>query len=90
MTSNFYFPPKRNPADISTAGMVAIKLSESSERSSSVYEIVDGQQRLATFCLLLAQIAVRADELESGARAQGRSQRRTNSRCWAARSAIRS
>jgi len=53
-------------------GMVAVKLSDSSEPSSNTYEIVDGQQRLATFCLLLAQIAARADALESSSRAQGK------------------
>lgn len=53
-------------------GMVAIRVPDSSEPSSNTYEIVDGQQRLATFCLVLAQIAVRADELESAARTQGK------------------
>jgi uncharacterized protein DUF262/uncharacterized protein DUF1524 len=53
-------------------GMVAISVPDSSEPGGHTYEIVDGQQRLATFCLLLAQIAVRADELESVARAQGK------------------
>jgi hypothetical protein len=52
-------------------GMVAISISDSSEPGSSTYEIVDGQQRLATFCLLLSQIALRADEFESSARAKG-------------------
>ncbi len=52
-------------------GMVAINTNDSSEPGSSTYEIVDGQQRLATFCLLLAQIALRADEFESSARAKG-------------------
>jgi hypothetical protein len=52
--------------------MVAISVPDSSEPGGHTYEIVDGQQRLATFCLLLAQIAVRADELESSARTQGK------------------
>jgi hypothetical protein len=49
-------------------GMVAINISDSSEPGGIVYEIVDGQQKLARFCLLLAQIA---DEFEGAARAKG-------------------
>jgi len=52
-------------------GMVAIKTDDATEPSSTIYEIVDGQQRLATFCLLLAQIALRADEFAKSARAKG-------------------
>jgi hypothetical protein len=53
-------------------GMVAIALPDASETSGSTYEIVDGQQRLATFCLLLAQLATRADELELACLAAGK------------------
>lgn len=49
-------------------GMVAINISDSSEPGGIEYEIVDGQQKLARFCLLLAQIA---DEFEGVARAKG-------------------
>lgn len=43
-------------------GMVAIRVDDPAEASGTKYEVVDGQQRLATFCLLLAEIARRADE----------------------------
>ncbi|OXM65305.1 hypothetical protein CF165_23535 [Amycolatopsis vastitatis] len=51
-------------------GMVAIEIGDATEAGGTVYEVVDGQQRLATFCLLLAQIAVRADELGAIAESQ--------------------
>ena len=52
-------------------GMVAIKVDDPAEATSTKYEIVDGQQRLATFCLLLAQIACRADEFAAMALRDG-------------------
>ncbi|WP_084823885.1 DUF262 domain-containing protein [Nocardia beijingensis] len=51
-------------------GMVAIEIGDSAEAEGSVYEIVDGQQRLATFCLLLAEISRRSTELKRIAKAQ--------------------
>jgi hypothetical protein len=47
--------------------MVAITKHDSAEPGSTVYEIVDGQQRLATFCLLLARIADRAQDIRTKA-----------------------
>lgn len=44
-------------------GMVAISVPDASETGGHQYEVVDGQQRLATFLLLLSQAALRADEL---------------------------
>lgn len=52
-------------------GMVAIRMSDSTEPSGSAHEVVDGQQRLATFCILLAQLAIRADELRQIGLARG-------------------
>ncbi|MBU3063558.1 DUF262 domain-containing HNH endonuclease family protein [Nocardia sp. NEAU-G5] len=51
-------------------GMVAIEIGDSASAEGTIYEIVDGQQRLATFCLLLAQISARATELRSVAKSQ--------------------
>jgi len=48
-------------------GMVAITVHDSAEPGSTVYEIVDGQQRLATFCLLLARIADQAQHIKTQA-----------------------
>lgn len=55
-------------------GMVAIRTDDVAEPSGHFYEIVDGQQRLATFCLLLAQIALRAEDLAESAKAKGAAQ----------------
>ena len=52
-------------------GMVAIKVDDTTSSIGTIYEIVDGQQRLATFCLLLAQIALRADEFAASAKEKG-------------------
>lgn len=53
--------------------MVAITVPDSAEPGSTTYEIVDGQQRLATFCLLLARIAERAQTLKVEAIAANKS-----------------
>ncbi|TYB47889.1 DUF262 domain-containing protein [Actinomadura chibensis] len=55
-------------------GMVAIRTDDAAEPSGHFYEIVDGQQRLATFCLLLAQIALRAEDLAESAMEKGAEQ----------------
>jgi hypothetical protein len=52
-------------------GMVAIRVDDPAEASGTKYEVVDGQQRLATFCLLLAEIARRADEFAKMAKEAG-------------------
>lgn len=52
-------------------GMVAIRTEDAAEPSGYFYEIVDGQQRLATFCLLLAQIALRAQNIAEAAKVNG-------------------
>jgi hypothetical protein len=48
--------------------MVAIRYSDHSQANTQIHEVVDGQQRLATFCLLLALIALAAKRLEDRAR----------------------
>ncbi|MDG4803139.1 DUF262 domain-containing HNH endonuclease family protein [Micromonospora sp. WMMD980] len=52
-------------------GMVAISVPDTSEPRGSYFEVVDGQQRLATFCLLLAELARKADRLQEAAKVAG-------------------
>lgn len=52
-------------------GMVAISVPDAMETGGHRYEVVDGQQRLATFLLLLAQVALRARELATSAEDAG-------------------
>ncbi|MEV8634574.1 DUF262 domain-containing HNH endonuclease family protein [Streptosporangium sp. NPDC051023] len=48
--------------------MVAIQVADHSQASTQAHEVVDGQQRLTTFCLLVAQIINSARALEQQAR----------------------
>ncbi|WP_160330376.1 GmrSD restriction endonuclease domain-containing protein [Sphaerimonospora mesophila] len=49
--------------------MVAIQTNDHTQASTQLHEVVDGQQRLTTFCLLIAQIVRHARQLEEEARA---------------------
>ncbi|MGW4662231.1 DUF262 domain-containing protein [Streptosporangium sandarakinum] len=51
--------------------MVAIQIADHSQASTLVHEVVDGQQRLTTFYLLIAQIVKTARTLEGEARQTG-------------------
>lgn len=66
------FPFQKGEAGHFYGGMVAIAVPDASEARGLYYEIVDGQQRLATFCLLLAQLALEADRLREEAMQAGK------------------
>lgn len=53
-------------------GMVAITVSTPKEAQTVAYEIVDGQQRLATFCLLLSGLVRAAERLQKDALSDGK------------------
>jgi hypothetical protein len=52
--------------------MVAITVPLAGQAQTIAYEVVDGQQRLATFCLLLSRIALAADRLKQQALDDGK------------------
>jgi hypothetical protein len=53
-------------------GMVAITVPLAGQAQTTAYEVVDGQQRLATFCLLLSRIALAAGRLRDEADQDGK------------------